>query len=318
MARKRGFLRRQHKECAERNKNAIATVRRLCVNAALRGVGLEDLRENVRRAWAEAGTPVSDADLQQNIVDGWTHGLASAINDHALSSDEKKWLNRYRRLYDITPSQLDAIGQGDHFQVFRMMALINAITEGDTIPRFDRAQRGWEFGRLSFNLMKSEALVWVFSNVGYMEQITRREFQGSSMGASFKVAKGVYVRPGMFRGRSVEKKSMEHTDTGDFGITTKHIYFAGSRKKFRVRLEKIVSFDPYSDALGIMRDNARAKPEAFMMDGNSPFFAINILDALLDKEDITLPKGDSPTLDDIVDDDGEDDGAGMFAAGTTM
>ena len=81
--------------------------------------------------------------------------------------------------------------------------------------------------------MKSEALIWVFNDVGYVEQVTRREFRGGSMGMSFRVAKGVYVRPSQFRGRSVDSKSMERTDSGILGITTKHIYFAGSEKRFR-------------------------------------------------------------------------------------
>ena len=63
-----------------------------------------------------------------------------------------------------------------------------------------------------------------------------------------------------------------------------------------------------------MRDTARAVPEAFTMDGNDAWFAINLIDALLDIEDVTLPKRDSPTLDDIVD-AGPDDDAGLFIAG---
>ena len=47
------------------------------------------------------------------------------------------------------------------------------------------------------------------------------------------------------------------------GLTTKHIYFAGSRKRFRVRYDKIVAFEPYSDGLGIMRDAQTAKPQTF-------------------------------------------------------
>ena len=53
------------------------------------------------------------------------------------------------------------------------------------------------------------------------------------------------------------------TDTGLLGLTTKHIYFADSRKKFRVRYDRIVSFDPYEDGFGIMRDDQTAKPQSF-------------------------------------------------------
>ena len=43
-------------------------------------------------------------------------------------------------------------------------------------------------------------------------------------------------------------------DTGLLGLTTKQVYFASSRKKSRVRYDRIVSFDPYEDGLGIKRD----------------------------------------------------------------
>ena len=46
-------------------------------------------------------------------------------------------------------------------------------------------------------------------------------------------------------------------------LTTKHIYFAGSRKPFRVRHDKIVAFEPFSDGSGIMRDAQTAKPQTF-------------------------------------------------------
>ena len=54
-----------------------------------------------------------------------------------------------------------------------------------------------------------------------------------------------------------------HADTGLLGLTTKHIYFAGRKKKFRVRYDRIVSFDPYDDGFGIMRDAQAAKPQTF-------------------------------------------------------
>ena len=123
------------------------------------------------------------------------------------------------------------------------------------------------------------------------------------MGVSFRVAKGVYIRPSAFRGRPVESTSMRHTDSGALGITTKHIYFKGQRKSFRVRLEKIVSFEPYQDGLGIMRDTARAKPEIFRLGGIDAWFLLNIIDALMSMDGIALPKAGAPTLDDLVDRD---------------
>lgn len=48
------------------------------------------------------------------------------------------------------------------------------------------------------------------------------------------------------------------------GLTTKHIYFAGPKKRFRVRYDRIVSFEPYQDGIGIMREAQTAKPQSFI------------------------------------------------------
>ena len=47
------------------------------------------------------------------------------------------------------------------------------------------------------------------------------------------------------------------------GLTTKHIHFAGSRKRSRVRYDKIVAFDPFSDGFGVMQDAQTARPQTF-------------------------------------------------------
>ncbi len=62
--------------------------------------------------------------------------------------------------------------------------------------------------------------------------------------------------------------------TLNIGFTTKHLYFSGAKKKFRVRYDKIVDFEPFSDGFEIMRDAQSAKPQAFKTgDG---WFAYNL------------------------------------------
>ena len=118
-------------------------------------------------------------------------------------------------------------------------------------------------GRVPFNLIKSETLVWVIDSADYLETLVRRERRGTSHGISVRVVRGLYYSPRQFRSRPIEWEETVHQDTGLLGLTTKHIYFAGNRKKFRVRYDRIVSFDPYDDGFGIMRDAQTAKPQTF-------------------------------------------------------
>ncbi|MBC7338050.1 MAG: hypothetical protein H5U01_17505 [Clostridia bacterium] len=40
----------------------------------------------------------------------------------------------------------------------------------------------------------------------------------------------------------METTEVVHADTGILAVTTKHLYFQGRTKGFRVRLDKVVSF----------------------------------------------------------------------------
>ena len=77
------------------------------------------------------------------------------------------------------------------------------------------------------------------------------------------MARGLYCRPSTFRSQPTLWEETVHADSGLLGLTTKHIYFAGSRKRFRLRYDKIVASGPYEDGFGIMRDAQTAKPQAF-------------------------------------------------------
>ncbi len=290
-----GFLRKEHKACAAAHERGLERIGKVCVDAALYGIDVERLTDSVRSIGASSFIDTSGAAMTAALAQGWGQAVKAAMDDHFLSNEEKRALNRYRAQYSLGARDLDSNG---YFTLFRMMNLLNSLSEHAVVPRFDRRQV-----RPPFNLMKSEELLWLFGGVDYLEQVTQREFRGGSLGVSFRVAKGVYIRPGAFRGRSVATSSMQHTDSGVLGITTKHIYFKGNSKSFRVRLEKIVSFDPYRDGLGIMRDTARAKPEVFRMGETDAWFLLNIIDAVMSLDNVKLPKAGDPTLDEIVDGD---------------
>ena len=142
----------------------------------------------------------------------------------------------------------------------RMMpaAVIRDVTRG-VVPQRQRVN-----GAVPFNLMKSEQLVWVIRTRTTWKMVVRRERRGTSHGVSIRVVRGLYHRPSTFRSRPIEWEETIHADTGMLGLTTKHIYFAGRRKRFRVRYDKIVAFDPYQDGSGIMRDAQTAQPQSFV------------------------------------------------------
>lgn len=327
-----GFLRSVHQECKERDEQAKRQAKRqkeraqrqieeICRDAARNGTGLDDLPDRMRAAADGADLPMNSHQIYTYLSDGWSQALEEALADSHLSAAEIANLNRYRVRLGIPEDWLNRTGD---FDKFRLAVSLGFLKEG-VIPRFDLPR-----SQLPFNLMKSEEMIVTFEDVQYYKEVTRREYRGQSMGVSVRVAKGVYLRPGAFRGRPVETVSMEHQDDGLLGLTTKHLYYLGEStgRSFRIRLEKIVTFDPYDDGLRIMRDTASAKPEIFVMDNTDAWFLINAIYAVIDMDEVALPRGDAPTVEDLLeeaiggqDESGADDGfalgsGGMHSLGT--
>jgi hypothetical protein len=128
---------------------------------------------------------------------------------------------------------------------------------------------------LPFRFHKNEKLVWVYTDVKYLEDRTKIHHEGRSQGISIRIMSGVYYRLGAYKGHPVEVTNRVHVDTGMMAITTKHIYFAGPTKSLRIRLNDIVSLTPFSDAIGIHRSAISAKPQVFVT-GNG-WFLHNVL-----------------------------------------
>ena len=72
--------------------------------------------------------------------------------------------------------------------------------------------------------------MWAFSDADYYELKTRRERRVTSHGVSIRIARGLYYSPLQFRSQTHEWDETVHVDTGLLAVTTKHIYFRGSRK----------------------------------------------------------------------------------------
>ena len=223
------------------------------------GAALQELDNALRRA------SMSNRNHRQLLIQAWEVAVEGTIEDGVISLDEENALSRYLDHFGLTTQDVNR--NGAHTSVVQA-AVIRDVIRG-IIP-----QRQNINGAIPFNLMKSGKLVWVIQDVDYLETVVRRERQGTSHGLSIRVARGLYYRPSTFRSRPIEWEETVHADTDLLGLTTKHLYYAGSRKKFRVRYDRIVSFDPYEDGLGIMRDAQTAKPQTFRTgDG---WFAYNL------------------------------------------
>lgn len=248
-----GFFRKRHRECEERYKNTWNAMILKAKEAAL-GVGQIMNLEGELHNLAKEGY-VSQDKIKEALILGWEEAVLHFLEDGNLDAQEEEKLVAYAEYFGFTQNDLDKRGI---YTRFVQGAVLREVLEGKVPKRFKTADP------LPFNFQKSESLVWAFSNVKYYEERIRREYVGGSQGVSIRIAKGIYYRVGHFKGYPIEREEQVYVDTGILAVTTKHIYFYGPIKSFRVPYSKIVSFTPYSDGIGIQRDAANAKPQIFV------------------------------------------------------
>jgi hypothetical protein len=251
--REAGWFRSRHRACAVAYEEGREKIRRVAAEAAATGAGLDGLDQRIRAIASEAY--VSDTERKRMLARGWGDAVDRLLDDHVLSEEEAQRLLLSADKLALSRDELEAIGA---WTKVVKATVIRELTEGK-LP-----QRVSVSGQLPFNFMKSEHLVWLFLSTKYYEERTRRQYVGGYQGVSVRIARGLYYRVGGFRGHPVETRELTDLGEGALAFTTKHLYFAGPSKSFRIPFRKIVSFTPFSDGIGVQRDAASAKPQIFV------------------------------------------------------
>lgn len=248
-----GFLRTQHKECRRAFETGAAEIVGLVAKSLSDPVEPQMLVSQAKRI-AERSF-IDQNTLSATLREAWFKAIDRAFEDGILTQQEE----------DCLASMMDTFGLdrkalSDHPSYQRLVkgAVLRDVLEGKITERVSIT------GSLPFNFIKNEKLAWVFQNVPYHEMRTTTRYVGGSHGMSIRIMRGVYYRVGAFRGRPVQQSEMAHVDTGIMAVTDAHIYFGGALKSFRIPYEKIVSFQPYEDGIGIQRDAQTAKPQVFV------------------------------------------------------
>jgi len=254
-----GFLRSAHAECEKQNQQRQRLAehgRQQILVEVIKSIEsaepFETLDKNIAEIEGTYSIPVSDR--KSILLAGWESAVSRALADGILTEQEEERLVIFKERFALTQNELDRNGA---LTKTAKAAVLRELLNGKIPQRMNFT------GIPPINLQKGEQIVWAFSKTEYFQDKTRRQYVGSSRGVSVRVMRGVYLRTGEFKGHSVEHTERVHVDTGWFFVTNKNVYFAGPRASVRVPYAKIVSFQPFSDGVGIMRDAATAKLQAF-------------------------------------------------------
>lgn len=248
-----GIFRSRHAECATKHERGATKMATLVASAILGGGSLETLKSKLMDTASESY--IAEGEITAYLIKGWEAAVEHFLEDGALDADEEKDLISFIARFQLSK---DTLNQNGAYTRFAKGSLIRNLIEGK-VPnsmKFDQP--------LPFNFQKSERLIWVFGNVDYLEDRAKTEYRGGSHGVNVRIMKGLYYRVGAYKGEAVSRTERLHVDTGLLGVTTKHIYFSGPKKSLRIRHDAIVSFQPYSNGIAIVRDSATAKPQSFV------------------------------------------------------
>lgn len=259
-----GFLRGKHTECERQREQKFSEMLQLTAKSVEGLCTLDSLHSKLSQL-AEEGF-MSQSEIRDAIVQSWETAVDRFLEDGVLSESEEAKLISLRNGFNLTQGELDR--RGAYSRVAKA-GVLRDLLEGKLPERVTIE------GNLPFNFQKNEKVVWLFNGVAYLEDKTRTQYVGRSSGASIRICKGVYYRVGAFQGQPVSRTERVHVDTGGMAVTNKYVYFGGIRKSLRIAHSKIVSFIPYTDGVGIMRDATNAKQQVFVTgDG---WFTYNLL-----------------------------------------
>jgi hypothetical protein len=119
-------------------------------------------------------------------------------------------------------------------------------------------------------LHAGEQAVFVLSDVSLHEP--RAVARGAYGGPSIHVARGLTLRVGGFQAQSHEE--LKAIDSGVLVLTSKRLCFAGRLRSIEVPLAKLISVDPYSDAVAIRRSGKEKTEFFFGLDRHSYHFSV--------------------------------------------
>lgn len=261
-----GFLRKEHRECREKYNQGVSSISSMIASSLTSNVEREEILKIASDSF------INETELKDIILTAWDKALDNALLDEVITKDEESRLVDILFKFGFNIEELSS--KPSYLKLIKILVLRD-ILEGK-IPNRLKID-----GPLPFNLLKDETVIWIFNNVNYYQTRTYRHYVGGSQGASVRVMKGVYYRVGGFRGYPIEETKLTLVDQGILCITNKNIYFGGKIKSFRIPYNKIVSFTPYSDGIGIHRDSVNAKLEAFST--NDGWFTYNLLVNLASK-----------------------------------
>lgn len=185
------------------------------------------------------------------LVDAFKITVSNLLNDGSVNEDVAANIIAYYNELGISTSRL--MKENEYVQLSKLV-VINCVLSG-RIPAGMHAP-----SNVFINFENNEDVVLSLDNATYYELVEVKTRVGYSAGHSIRVSKGFYLRSGSFFSTPITSQQLQKKGEGALCITTKNIYFCSSTKTVKLPFSKIVSYDSYSDGLGVHLSDSRRRP----------------------------------------------------------
>jgi len=169
--------------------------------------------------------------------DAFAHLSTVVLQDGVVTEDEIQMLSRIGTALAVDWKDLPPL----HLQTYQVAHSCIGIQKGE-LPALPSNQSSLREG--PGEIVHAEVHCLLLDEV-----VVRREYVGSSRGASVRICKGVSYRFGSTRGHSIPVKAVVPVDHGTFTISNQRLVFSGAKKSFAVAWPKVLTAETYSDGV---------------------------------------------------------------------
>ncbi len=175
------------------------------------------------------------------VIDGWLDAA-----ELFLANEE---------LLGVEASVLDAVKAGD--KEFELTDREERLIEARQLLRLSRvkSQIGSQESveRVPFDVIpaQGEGIFWTLSPSTYSRQVSISTHGGGFGGVSVRVAPGLYVRSGGYRGESRPTHRLEPVATGTVGMSNLQTWFKSGQEITRIPHDGLISTQAFTDAFSL-------------------------------------------------------------------
>ncbi|MCY3976910.1 MAG: hypothetical protein OXG23_02315 [Chloroflexi bacterium] len=274
-----------HGKCKRRNKSGIKKIVDKMRNFAEFGGDMQNLKSEIE-AIAESSY-IKDKDIGKHVFRGWESAARDLLHmdlrrDLAdLPSDLWRWASPGPMWVASLPSELEernlnaVLGQFDLPE--KKVRKCKAYSNLQRVPFLRNISAGrfptgiTNSSGVNLNLAPSEKLIWIFTHVGYYEQLDSKQLESHDK----IMRRGL----GTDSHRLKYNETFKETDAGDMGLSTEHLYFVGHIHRFRIPFSKVALFDRDKSGITFVQDGPRSRPLQFRL--RETWFAYNLLVILM-------------------------------------